>query len=627
MATDFGKNQATADALDTYRSLQKPQFAALINGKWGSGKTWFARKYLEYAQEKAKAEELLHGTENPQDASDAPAFCYVSLFDIIDSKEIDAAIMAAMNPLLFSKGGRFAGRIARFALEKASSFLPIGVTPDDVAKCGGIIKEICCRRPKNLVVVLDDLERSRLPMELVLGYASSLLEEADAKVILLCNGEEILPKNKNTFLKFREKVVGITLSVVPDIDSVFDNSLSGIKDTEFTDFFSAQKQTVCHILNISQTYNLRHLRRIAHEFLRIFQKLPNEIKENKDYLVYLLTYICIFSIEINGAKLKKSDFDVVYEEMWMAHKNFKDSVLLEILKKYSFNLSSIPLTPYFIKKFFFEGILLEEEITSSYKISTFNPDKTNIPVPLQLWHLFEMDDGPVDVLYEKMNEELANRLYKSPGLILHAFSLKLQLNDIGIEKQSKDEIVAYAKKYMNVIQLEFDEQDIDIFKTPMKYYKSLGFFCRDSNEFKEIYNELKKIYKEQLKKVKIEKTSKSYKYLPENVALFLEVFPFDYNKYSEKILEFSCIDIQDFSHRISQLKQLDIIKVMTHILNVVQGHYEERTSENDITPWLEDFCEALLSVSQTMPPLAGYRLSLYVKDLKGVMEKYMSAKA
>lgn len=616
MSFDFGKNQATADTLDAYLALERPQFAALINSKWGSGKTWFVRKYLEHVKTKAQEQGLLReGAQVP----DAPAFCYVSLFDIADSKEIDAAIMAQMNPVLFSKGGKFAGRIARFALGKAASFLPVGITPDDVAKCTGFIKELCCRRPKNLVVVLDDLERTRLPAELVLGYISDLLEEADAKVILLCNEAELLEKNKEVFFKFREKVVGITLSVVPDIDSVFREFIDGVQDSEFKKFFIKQQQKIINIFNISGTQNLRHIRRIGHEFLRIFQSLQSGIKKNEEYLSNLLMYLSIFSIEINSRKLKFNDFEVFIKNMWIFYKNSKESIFQTLLEKYHFSLWNNPVSPNFIKTFFYNGVILQEEIISSYKVSKYNNDKDSISTPLQLWHFFDMDDSTADSLYQKMKKEISENLYKSPGIILHAFSIALFMSDIGIEKKDKQTIVAIAKEYIKNIDLEISEKDIDIFEHHTHSYASLGFHSKDSEEFKEIFAFVKEISESIQKQEKNKSIIINYKYLPENVNLFLEKFPFDYAKYTEKNFIFTNIDINDFAKRISKLQQPDVEKVMAHILNVIQHHYQSRTEKN-LAYWVHNFCTALVHASKEMPPLAGYRLRLFVKELRKLLE-------
>ena len=99
MESVFGKNQSVADALDAYLQLERPQFAALIDSPWGSGKTWFIRKYFE--EKRKKMDSLAEREINKN--KEKPVFCYVSLFDISDAKEIDSSIIAQANPLFNSK--------------------------------------------------------------------------------------------------------------------------------------------------------------------------------------------------------------------------------------------------------------------------------------------------------------------------------------------------------------------------------------------------------------------------------------------------------------------------------------------------------------------------------------------
>lgn len=159
------------------------------------------------------------------------------------------------------------------------------------------------------------------------------------------------------------------------------------------------------------------------------------MKGNKDYVSSLLMCICIFSIEINSRKLNFSDFDVVETDTWIIHNGFKDSILHAIMKKYSFSLWKNPVSPKFIKTFFYHGVILKEEIASSYKFSKYNNDKDSIPTPLQIWYFFDMDDSTANSLYQKMKKEISENIYKSPGIILHAFSISLSMSDIGIEKK------------------------------------------------------------------------------------------------------------------------------------------------------------------------------------------------
>ena len=162
MTTNFGKNQGVANTLDTYLQQDKPRFSILLQGKWGSGKTWFIRNYIDSKKDKKYK------------------YCYVSLFDIEHLKEIDSQILAYCNPILSKAEG--AGRFAGGIIERC---IPL-IKDTDVKDLGKLLTKFC-KIPKNLVLVLDDLERTLIPMELVLGYVSNMLDEVGIKVILLCD--------------------------------------------------------------------------------------------------------------------------------------------------------------------------------------------------------------------------------------------------------------------------------------------------------------------------------------------------------------------------------------------------------------------------------------------------------
>lgn len=200
MGANFGKNQKVADTLDAYLQLDKPRFAVLLQGKWGSGKTWFIRNYIDKRK-----------NENQP-------FCYVSLFGIEQLIEIDSQIIACCNPILSKAEGvsRFAGRI----IERLNP----AIKGDDIEKFAKFLKKWCKIRG-NLVLVLDDLERASIQIELVLGYVSNMLDEVGIKVILLCDSEQF-SKDEEKFLRFKEKVVGNSIAIEPDVETVFDIQVS-----------------------------------------------------------------------------------------------------------------------------------------------------------------------------------------------------------------------------------------------------------------------------------------------------------------------------------------------------------------------------------------------------------------
>ena len=228
-----------------------------------------------------------------------------------------------------------------------------------------------------------------------------------------------------------------------------------------------------------------------------------------------------------------------------------------------------------------------------------------------------MIDDDVNLLYKKMKEEISSYVYKEPGIILHAFSILLFLNQIGIEKMSRKDIVNSAKEYVKNTEIIIsDTNDFD--KFPSSSYASLGFYEVDSEEFKEILNSVKSATERDLRKKILESIKDSYQHLPDNVDLFLEKFSFFKNH--NKILLITDIDIYDFSNHISQLQQPDIQKVMKFVLNIIQKYYEQCNNKDGITLWVSTFCIALQEVSENMPVFAGWRLKKFISTL----EKYLS---
>src|SRR5690242_4976293 len=80
--------------LDYYFSLESsPEYAILLRGKWGAGKSWFINSY----REKNKTKEFL----------------YVSLYGVTSYNEIEDSLFQQLHPVLASKGMKLAGKIIK----------------------------------------------------------------------------------------------------------------------------------------------------------------------------------------------------------------------------------------------------------------------------------------------------------------------------------------------------------------------------------------------------------------------------------------------------------------------------------------------------------------------------------
>ncbi|HBB8114798.1 TPA: hypothetical protein J9747_004575, partial [Escherichia coli] len=172
-------NEELTSYLNYLVGLEKsPNFAVMIDGEWGSGKTWFVRKLMN--------EESLKGEVKP---------LMISLYGIKSTEQIDEIIFKQMHPFLSSKGMLLAGTLTK-ALIKGT--LKIDLSDSFVTSVEGSpelpnvsIKDFYYS-PENTILIFDDLERCELDWNSIFGYINNFVEEKECKVLIIANEREIL---------------------------------------------------------------------------------------------------------------------------------------------------------------------------------------------------------------------------------------------------------------------------------------------------------------------------------------------------------------------------------------------------------------------------------------------------
>ena len=163
-------------AIDRFIDNHMYRYALLINGKWGSGKTYLVKETL-----------IPHIKETKHDVN------YLSLYGIKSSDEISQMLCVhaikdkapdKVKKALESKSGQIGTKIATVALR-------VGMNLAGAGEIG--IENITELLPNydNNVIIFDDLERCGCPINEVLGYINNFVEHSEASVILVANEEEI----------------------------------------------------------------------------------------------------------------------------------------------------------------------------------------------------------------------------------------------------------------------------------------------------------------------------------------------------------------------------------------------------------------------------------------------------
>lgn len=160
--------------------------AILIDGKWGTGKTFFVK------------EKLIPNLKNDSSLKYTNIY-YLSLYDIKDLNELTNKIYLTLFENFFkNKFGEKRGKNITNKLNLFSKAINIGlnalnnsnilgfnITKDDLPKFEDLIDL------KNISLFLDDVERCKIDINELLSFINTLTEQNNIKVVLIANEEEI----------------------------------------------------------------------------------------------------------------------------------------------------------------------------------------------------------------------------------------------------------------------------------------------------------------------------------------------------------------------------------------------------------------------------------------------------
>ncbi len=272
-----------------------PNYAVLIKGDWGAGKTYFIRKYF--------LNENIHEIYNY--ITNCKEYCvvYTSLFGAKNREEMDQRVVDTLHPFLkddnlnlvkkavplvgalisiiaASHGVPFIGTIAPTIYEKVKNFFSKDGSVDSIKEIGLGFSEIFIEeikkkssQIKKVVVVFDDVERADMPIPELLGYINEYVEYLHVPCILLAEKKQWeeaqkCQKNNSTLHKLsstQEKVIGKTFQLQTTLDDVW-NSWEQKHPVGFRAWpiISKNKEVISKIFYAS---GMRNYRSLLHTFL------------------------------------------------------------------------------------------------------------------------------------------------------------------------------------------------------------------------------------------------------------------------------------------------------------------------------------------------------------------------
>lgn len=245
--------------LESYVQMSpSPDYAILLCGKWGCGKTWLIRDIFKPSTNSITPPPKAEGNNS------APEVIYVSLFEKATLSEVSKDVFIQLHPVLSNK---YLNSILK-SLDvniPASNQLNISINLGDILNCFSSIES---SDNKEFLFIFDDFERSKIKPILLLGYFNRLLLTKKARIVCIANIEEI--DDKYFLEKYNEKVFGAKIefngasfndiweknsSFLPNSDT-FKRSIEQTWD-DYEQYHNRNCRTLIRLLNALNNFNKR----------------------------------------------------------------------------------------------------------------------------------------------------------------------------------------------------------------------------------------------------------------------------------------------------------------------------------------------------------------------------------
>ena len=263
-----------------------PQYAVLLKGKWGCGKTHFINHWIDTYQKQDAEDKVLEPV-------------YVSLYGLSETKQITTAINRVLYPILYGKAAKAGKTFLKFMSaivlkcdvdwdKDENSDFSMNLGLDSLS----IFKSEDEQVKKGNLLIFDDLERCDVPMKKLLGYLNFFVEQCNCHLIVIGDEDKIAEgENKKIFGEFKEKTIGREFEIATDIHSALDTF---VNQTPKNDFVVGHQEQIEKFFAMTECNNLRILRQALWDFSRFEESMTDFLgdKRYEDIMIHVLgTYI------------------------------------------------------------------------------------------------------------------------------------------------------------------------------------------------------------------------------------------------------------------------------------------------------------------------------------------------
>ena len=598
--------------LDYIRS-EYTDYAIMLNGEWGSGKTYFWNNKI-----KPKIESMaLNGKRYTA--------IYMSLYGISNLEEISKKIFIETTQLMDKNLKKFMDasgvknipEYAKTGLDMANFF---GVTQNgDRIDYGQFFST------DDKVLCFDDLERANVDVIDILGYINNFVEHDHIKTIIICNEKELSTKLKNsnlemkTFIatylldkenklniktdkpmverirdtieyvfdkandyeRIKEKLIGETFEYAPEFNYIINGLLMRYENCpDLIRFLRENTKLIISTFNKSGTRNLRILKHSLTNFKKIFDMVNNYYPNtNHRVLQTMLIFTIAISFEIKAGKITKDKFVNIndneeYKAILVSSRVFMDNrqfYIKEFDNNYYYNFKAeyrfFKFIELYVRTRIFDMKVFKQDMEAI--INTVDTDKLPGYKRLLTEEYWKIADDQFDGIITEVLDDVKNG--------------RLEL--INVVK-----LFAYFAHFVRKGLINYDMKTIkSVFLNGMNVSSLTSSYCPNvdeelaslaieedkSEDMEEVLTHFNKINIQLEDKMYKEKAEEIFKYIPMKMEQF-------YDRFDKECMEtpiFKYYDVFQMFQRISCASNEDIVTIKEKLLDRAKKYGEKLQDE------------------------------------------------
>ncbi len=293
-------------------------YAIILSGEYGIGKTHFLKTVVFPKVENLLVSSSGSGTDVVKPKQIKYKTIHVSLFGVKSIEELQKTLFLEIYPLLKSK----VAKVSKGLLKGVGQFFSINID-ELIADVNIGSKQTGF---ENLLICIDDIDRKNPELDLteVYGYVNDLVENHGAKIVLIANEvklrEEQNKNSKDNYSILREKVIGVTIPFIPDLNKVFCQIIDENykqKDKEYYDFLKIHEQEIVRVIKQADNnlrnliFFLEHFKIVYKVALLYFKEYPEVSKYVNKLKKQILTFTLPVSIEYKIGKLIENNISTI----------------------------------------------------------------------------------------------------------------------------------------------------------------------------------------------------------------------------------------------------------------------------------------------------------------------------